>query len=86
MKLIRVRIEAARFAAFFVDENGSGLGYATLGLTELNDYEKFCKIVQRQLGQAYRCSAVESARSEREAHRRWVETVDSAFDELRDAA
>jgi hypothetical protein len=86
MKLIRVRIEAARFAAFFVDEKGTGLGYATLGLTELNDYEKFCKIVQRQLGQPYRCAVVETARSEREAHRAWLETVDSAFDELRDVA
>ena len=86
MKLIRVRIEAAKFAAFFVDQNGSGLGYATLGLAELNDYEKFCKIVERQLGHGYRCAAVDSARTEREAYRRWVETVDSAFDEIREAA
>jgi hypothetical protein len=86
MKLIRVRIEAARFAAFFVDEKGSGLGYATLGLAELNDYDRFCKIVERQLGHEYHCSAVESARTEREAHRAWLETVDSAFDELRDVA
>jgi hypothetical protein len=86
MKLIRVRIEDARFAAFFVDENGAGLGYTTLGLAELNDYDKFCKIVERELGREYKCSAVESARTEREAHRRWVETVDLAFDELREAA
>lgn len=86
MKLIRVRIEAARFAAFFVDESGSGLGYATLGLAELNDYEQFCKVVHRQLGREYSCPAVESARSEREAHRAWIEAIDSAFDELRDVA
>jgi hypothetical protein len=86
MKLVRVRIEAARFAAFFVDENGSGLGYVAVGLTELNDYDRFCQIVKRQLGREYHCAAVESARTPREAHRAWLETVDAVFDELREVA
>jgi hypothetical protein len=86
MKLIRVRIEDARFAAFFVSDTGAGMGYVTLGLAELNDYEKFRRVVERQFGEEYRCEAVEAARSEREAHRAWLETVDAVFDEIRDAA
>jgi hypothetical protein len=86
MKLVRVRIEEARFAAFFVSDEGKGLGYTTLGLAELNDYDRFCKAVKRHLGHDYRCEAVESARTEREAHRAWLEAVDSVFDEIREAA
>jgi hypothetical protein len=86
IELVRVRIESARFAAFFVDENGTGLGYATMGLAELNDYERFCRVASKQIGREYRCGAVESARTPREAHRAWLETVDAAFDELREVA